>query len=90
MRGGGLNYNMDIENKIRMALDSFENLPIRDREFILELLVHNEWGVALETLCAVIYEDKLIISQEIYSLIEKVGLEMEMDSTNWVKVKPLE
>jgi hypothetical protein len=87
---GGLYYNMEIENKIRLALDSVESLLIRDREFILELLDHNEWGVALEILCAVIFEDKLKISQEIYSLIEGVGIEMEMDSNNGIKAKPLE
>jgi len=81
---------MDIEYNIRLVLDSIKSLPMRDRESIIELLDHNEWGGALETLCAAIYEDKLNISQETYSLIEEVGLEMEMDSNNWGNIKPIE
>ncbi|MNT68056.1 hypothetical protein D3C72_2062520 [compost metagenome] len=81
---------MDIENTIGLALDSIKSLPMRDKESIIELLDHNEWGVALETLCAAIYEDKLAISQETYSLIKEVGLEMEMEPYNWENIKPLE
>ncbi|WP_148927486.1 MafI family immunity protein [Paenibacillus methanolicus] len=64
---------MDIETKIFKLLDSIKSLSMRDKESIQELLEHNEWGVALETLCASIFEDKLDISQDTYLLIKEVG-----------------
>ncbi|MFD0680352.1 MULTISPECIES: MafI family immunity protein [unclassified Paenibacillus] len=49
----------------------------------LELLEHNEWGIALENLCATIFEENLPISVFIYTEIKCVGEVMEMDSSIW-------
>ena len=55
----------------------------KDRENIDEYLDHNEWGLAIEVLCAVIQESNIKISQENYEIINMIGNQMELDHKLW-------
>jgi len=52
-------------------------------EIVLDYLRHGEPGLALEHLIYMIHEAGLAISIETYQLIERAGLEMEMDPQLW-------
>ncbi|WP_336770990.1 MafI family immunity protein [Paenibacillus sp. MMO-58] len=58
-------------------------IPDKDRDEILEYLDHNEWGIALEHLCATIIEEDILITESLFDLIKKIGEEMKLDTMTW-------
>ena len=72
-----------MEQRIREIVNSISGLPEKDRDNILEFLFHNEWGVVLETLCAVIIEENILITQDVYNAIKNAGEDMKMESATW-------
>ena len=46
-----------------------------------------EFGLAYETLCDIIIEEKKVIPDDIYSRLVKLGEQMEFDKTIWLKLK---
>lgn len=80
---------MDMNQKISRIVSQISQLPKKDKDDIDELLRHDEWGVALETICGTLSEDKISISQAIYEAIRVAGQEMEMESATWEVLKPL-
>jgi hypothetical protein len=55
---------------------------------ICEYIDHDEWGLALENICAAIRDEKIMITSAIYYLIDKLGMKMEMDKEIWHETKP--
>lgn len=74
---------MNIEKEIRNVTAEITELPQADIATVTELLEHNEWGVALEHLCATIIEEGILIPETMFDLIKKLGEEMELKSMNW-------
>lgn len=56
---------------------------------VMEYLDHGEYGIALETLCFIIEDEKKPITQKIYALIAQLGNLMEMEKDLWEKLKVL-
>ena|SRR5215469_6586666 len=82
---GGL-FTMDMERRPKEIVDGIAGVPARDRDEILDLLTtHNEWGVALETLCAVIRDEHLGITQAVYDAIRRASedMELELEPATW-------
>jgi hypothetical protein len=52
-------------------------------EIVLDYLVHDEWGLALEHLIYMIEEPELVISRSTYELIERAGHAMSMSPALW-------
>ncbi len=48
-----------------------------------------EYGLALETVCEVIGEDQIVISEATYTAIERLGRTMDMAPTTWEYLHPL-
>ena len=53
---------------------------------IKEYLIHCEYGVAYENLCAIIRDEKYKISKENYEKIIEIGKELGMDSMLWEEI----
>jgi hypothetical protein len=74
---------MEISIKMIAIIKSLNDIPTKDKEFLFELLEHDEWGVALETLCAIVNEEGISISQDVYRKMVELGEYMQMDSATW-------
>ncbi|MFC4776216.1 MafI family immunity protein [Paenibacillus sp. GCM10023252] len=79
---------MDITKEILEIVNMTTELPQEDFDFILELLEHDEWGVAFETLCAAILEEGLPIAQETYTKLESLCHAMGMDKSDLLQIVP--
>ncbi|GGI17875.1 MafI family immunity protein [Gottfriedia solisilvae] len=64
---------MNLNSQIKNIVDGMSVLSKNDIQAINELLVHDEWGVALEHLCASIIEDNINISNEQFIEIRNIG-----------------
>jgi len=78
---------MNISDMINNIAKGIQGIPEKDIANILEYIENNEWGIAYETLCSVIEQEKLIITREEYDIIKKLGLLMKMDSYYWEDIK---
>lgn len=74
---------MDLSSEIFNLVRNIVGLPEKDRNFIIELLEHDEWGVAFESICGAILEDKIPISNEIFGKVCELGKKMDLDSSTW-------
>lgn len=54
---------------------------------IYEFLYHNELGLAFEELCAILYEDGIVISSDDYLMLKSIGEYLEPDSYGLFKGK---
>lgn len=55
---------------------------------ILHFIDVGEYGLALETLCDIILEEKKSIDAHTYHQIEELGRQMKMESPVWTRLKP--
>ncbi|MBS0655628.1 MAG: MafI family immunity protein [Verrucomicrobia bacterium] len=60
-----------------------------DVKTIIELIEHNECGVAYEILCTQLYEYDVQISSNFYEKIFSLGKAMEMQPSYWLPLKEL-
>ncbi len=74
---------MNIGKEIYNIIKNINNLPKNDYDSIVELLEHDEWGVALENLCAALHEENINISKSIYIKIITLGQMMNMSPDTW-------
>ncbi|HZG79401.1 MAG TPA: MafI family immunity protein [Brevibacillus sp.] len=74
---------MQMGQRILKIIDLISDLPESDRNSLNELLEHDEWGVALETLCGALYEEEINITKTIFEEIKAAGVEMELESSLW-------
>lgn len=80
---------MDKAKILLEILNGIEQLPQKDKIDVEEFIEHDEWGIALETICSVILEEKILIHKQIYKRIIDVGDEMEMDSSLWKDISKM-
>lgn len=69
---------LNMEEEIKRIIHQAIELPEGDKVFMLELLEHNEWGVALEHFCASVVEERIQLTKELYKRIEVVSKEMDI------------
>jgi hypothetical protein len=74
---------MEMAERILKIVDRISDLPVSDRDSINELLEHDEWGVALETLCGALYEEEIKIPRTAFEEIKAAGEEMELEPSLW-------
>jgi hypothetical protein len=74
---------MDKGKVLLEIVNGISAFPEKDRIDVEEYIKHNEWGIALETICSVILEDGILVDNEVFKKISDVGVEMEMDSNLW-------
>lgn len=74
---------MDKGKVLLEIVNGISAFPEKDRIDVEEYIEHNEWGIALETICSVILEDGILVDNEVFKKISDVGIEMEMDSNLW-------
>ena len=81
------NYRL-IENQLQAILSSL-GLLLSEAE--LEEVQHfidvGEYGLAFETLCGIIDEERKIIPLSVYYLIDDLGKQMEIDPAIWAQLK---
>ncbi len=65
------------------------SLPPENVEDAIELLNHNEWGLALSLISDQLYEYDIPIDNSIYDQIERLGSQMKMPSSEWTMLKEL-
>lgn len=78
-----VNYK-EIEQKFEQVL-SLLNDDLQQQEIdqvCLEFYV-GEWVLALESLCAILYEKNVSISPEVYHLLQEIGLNLEASQDTW-------
>lgn len=78
---------MDYITIIRGILKEINQIPKKDFKNIDEYLENNEWGIALETLCAVIRDEKIEITSSNLNKIKLISEEMELESYNWKDIE---
>lgn len=77
-----------MECSLLFILDAFgETWTTSEAEEVSHFVNHGEYGVALETLCAIIEEENKGISSELYRHIQELGKRMELDPETWDRVK---
>lgn len=77
---------MDKAKILLEILNGIGQFPQKDKKDVKEFIEHDEWGIALETICSVILDEKILIHKQIYKRIIDVGNEMEMDSSLWESI----
>ncbi|WP_042462545.1 MafI family immunity protein [Neobacillus dielmonensis] len=77
---------MELNNLLKEIIKNITNLPLKDEKDILEFIEHEEWGIALETICSVIEQEYIPVDKDIFSKIEEAGLYMEMDKSLWEEI----
>jgi hypothetical protein len=74
----------DIEMRTLALLKHFENAIPADRySDLVELAMHNEWGVALENLCQNLNDDDAPVGQGELEEIQALTADMGMPATTW-------
>jgi hypothetical protein len=57
-------------------------------EFIRSCIDAGEWGLAVETLCDILYEDELPISATAYRLIQEISSSIDLKNSVWEILRP--
>lgn len=71
---------------LKEIVKNITNFPPKDEKDICEFIEHEEWGIALETICSVIEQEDIPIEKDIFRKIEEVGIYMEMDKSLWEEI----
>ncbi|MDQ0271302.1 MafI family immunity protein [Cytobacillus purgationiresistens] len=77
---------MELNNLLKEIVKNITNFPLKDEKDILEFIEHEEWGIALETICSVIEQEDISVHKDIFSKIEETGIYMEMDKSVWEEI----
>ncbi|MEW5978411.1 MAG: MafI family immunity protein [Acidobacteriota bacterium] len=79
------------ETSLRGLLEALgTTLTDSERNEVMHFLDVGEYGVALETLCAIIEEEGKVIASETYLQIEAIGHRMAMDPATWTRIRPIQ
>lgn len=80
----------DQENELLAILDDCAHLLQPSVCTHISDLAHaGEWGVALEELCNMLYEDDITIFRSMLNRIQALGLAMKMDESSWSMLNEL-
>ncbi|MCY7628329.1 MafI family immunity protein [Bacillus altitudinis] len=77
---------MELKNILTEIVKNLTDFPLKDKKDIYEFIEHEEWGIALETICSVIEQEDLLIEEDTFRNIEKAGIYMEMDKSLWEEI----
>jgi hypothetical protein len=69
--------------QLLLALNSFTPLEISEVD---HFLAAGEYGIAFETLCAIIIEKRKCVPQELRSKIRELAERMDIDSDWWERI----
>ena len=72
-----------LECDIREILSAMEFFTPSEIGEVEEFLFAGEYGLALETLCGIAYEEKKAIPREIYPKLCKIAEAMEIETSWW-------
>ena len=64
-----------------------ENFNEDEFEEVMEFIEVNEYNLALETICAIFFEEKKSISRAQLNAIKSVGKEMTISPSKWERLK---
>ncbi len=79
-----------IEQELMALLPILKgHLSSHDEELLIEFITHLEWGLAFEEIVATISFYNILISQEQYEEIMRIGLKLEFKESDWSKIKRL-
>ena len=79
--------NNDHRKAISEALEPYLKADIIDEiEEVKELIDVNENKLALETVCAIFYEEKKMVTQEQLELIKSIGKNMTISPQKWERL----
>jgi len=78
-----------LEIKLNEALALVSGVLSQDQvEDIRSYIYAGEWGLALEFVCSMLYEDELPLPARAYELLQEVGNTMHLESKTWEVLKP--
>ena len=78
-----------IVRKIDEVLNHLSNVLTETQINSISSLNHaGEWHLSLETICDILYEYELLISRQVYELIEEIGSTLNVDKDYWEVLKP--
>ena len=78
-----------IVRKIDEVLNHLSNVLTETQVNSISSLNHaGEWHLSLETMCDILYEYELLISRQVYELIEEIGSTLNVDKDYWEVLKP--
>ena len=79
---------MFIEATLLEILRDIQDFPENDKASVEEdIIKHGEYEIALESICGVLFEDKIVISNNLFERIMGIGNKMKMDSIFWDSIK---
>lgn len=83
-----LNHRIVISN-LDEALTLVKELLSETQVSDIRLYINTgEWGLALEILCNVLYENEIPIPLRAYELLREVGTTLKLKSQNWEVLRP--
>lgn len=81
---------MNSRRDVKTLLDMVQTrLPVETVRLVSELLLHGEWGVALEVICDQLYEYNITISMEEYLQAELAARGMNMSNRTYELLRQL-
>lgn len=76
-----------LQNKLTTIMDDLrEALTAAERDEVLGFIDAGEYGIALETLCSILAENKTKMPASTISKIEEVGTRMGLDPATWAEL----
>ena len=80
----------NLKEAIVLVTKSMEQSGHPERiQYAYDDIEHNEYRLALESLCENLYEFSCPIPQRAYELFKKTGTNLEIDSKYWELLQPL-
>jgi hypothetical protein len=82
-----LEHWRQLDSMFRQLLDdaSFE-LPASDLEFVVDLVDHNEFGIAFESMLDSLREEGIVVSAKDLERIGALGKKMKFDDSRWRRI----
>jgi hypothetical protein len=80
-----------IEKKLQLLCDIAEALKLREQDLYhaREFIIYNEFGLSFDTLITQMCEYDIEIDDQIYSLIESIGIELKLSCDKYDFVREL-
>lgn len=73
-----------FKSGVRQVLESCRGLiPDVELDGMIDLVDHDEWGIALENLCTQLHEHDAALDDLTLQKIERLGSQMRLDPDHW-------
>lgn len=77
-----------LKTGVMQVLESCRGLiPNAELDGMIELVDHDEWGIALENLCTQLHEHGAALDELTLQKIERLGSQMRLSPDHWVKLR---